>query len=241
MTVHRSVFVTGGNRGIGLATARAFAELGDRVAITYRSGEPPADFTAAGGLAVRCDVTDPEQLEQAYRLIEERHGPVEVLVANAGITRDALLLRMSDEELAAVLDANLTGVFRTVRRALRPMVRARQGRIVLVSSVVALHGAAGQTNYAASKAALVGLARSLVRELGPRGITCNVVAPGLVDTDMTGALPDAQRAAMLDGIPLGRSARPEEIAGVIRFLASARAGYLTGAVIPVDGGSGLGF
>ncbi|GAA1884373.1 3-oxoacyl-[acyl-carrier-protein] reductase [Streptantibioticus ferralitis] len=236
----RSVLVTGGNRGIGLAIARAFAEAGDKVAITYRSGEPPADLSELGVLAVRCDITDPEQVEQAYKEVEDKHGAVEVLVANAGVTRDQLLLRMSEEDFTSVVDTNLTGTFRVVKRAARGMLRARKGRIVLISSVVGLLGSAGQANYAASKAGLVGFARSLARELGSRNITVNVVAPGFVDTDMTRALTDEQRAAILGGVPLGRYAQPEEIAASVRFLSSEDAAYITGAVIPVDGGLGMG-
>ncbi|MGW8397125.1 3-oxoacyl-[acyl-carrier-protein] reductase [Streptomyces lydicus] len=231
----RSVLVTGGNRGIGLAIARAFAEAGDKVAITYRSGEPPAGF-----LAVKCDITDSEQVEQAYKEIEEKQGPVEVLVANAGVTRDQLLMRMSEEDFTSVLETNLTGTFRVVKRANRAMLRARKGRIVLISSVVGLMGAAGQANYAASKAGLVGFARSLARELGSRNITVNVVAPGFVDTDMTRVLSDEQRDSIVKQVPLARYAQPEEIASSVRFLASDEAAYITGAVIPVDGGLGMG-
>lgn len=229
------MLVTGGNRGIGLAIARAFAEGGDNVAVTYRSGEPPE-----GLLGVRCDITDPEQVERAYKEIEERQGAVEVLVANAGITRDQLLLRMSEEDFTSVIDTNLTGTYRVVKRASRAMLRARKGRIVLISSVVGLMGQAGQANYAASKAGLVGFARSLSRELGSRNITCNVVAPGFVDTDMTRALSDEQRADIVKQVPLGRYARTEEVASSVRFLASDAASYITGAVIPVDGGLGMG-
>ncbi|MEU6081745.1 3-oxoacyl-[acyl-carrier-protein] reductase [Streptomyces sp. NPDC047108] len=231
----RSVLVTGGNRGIGLAIARAFADAGDKVAITYRSGEPPEGF-----LAVRCDITDAEQVEQAYKEIEERQGPVEVLVANAGVTRDQLLMRMTEEDFGAVLDTNLTGTFRVVKRANRGMLRAKKGRVVLISSVVGLLGSAGQANYAASKAGLIGFARSLARELGSRNITFNVVAPGFVDTDMTRALGDEQRQNIMGQVPLGRYAKPEEIAATVRFLASDDASYITGAVIPVDGGLGMG-
>jgi 3-oxoacyl-[acyl-carrier protein] reductase len=229
------VLVTGGNRGIGLAIARAFAEAGDKVAVTYRSGEPPEGF-----LGVKCDITDPEQVERAYKEIEEKQGAVEVLVANAGITRDQLLLRMSEEDFASVVDTNLTGTYRVVKRASRAMLRARKGRIVLISSVVGLMGQAGQANYAASKAGLVGFARSLSRELGSRNITCNVVAPGFVDTDMTRVLSDEQRADIVKQVPLGRYAQPDEIASSVRFLASDEAAYITGAVIPVDGGLGMG-
>jgi 3-oxoacyl-[acyl-carrier protein] reductase len=231
----RSVLVTGGNRGIGLAIARAFADAGDKVAITYRSGEPPAGF-----LAVKCDITDPEQVEQAYKEIESEHGPVEVLVANAGVTRDQVLLRMSEDDFTSVLDTNLTGTFRVVKRATRGMLRARKGRIVLISSVVGLLGSAGQANYAASKAGLIGFARSLARELGSRNITVNVVAPGFVDTDMTRVLSDEQRESIVGQVPLGRYAQPEEIAASVRFLSSDAAAYITGAVVPVDGGLGMG-
>lgn len=231
----RSVLVTGGNRGIGLAIARAFADTGDKVAITYRSGEPPAGF-----LAVKCDITDPEQVEQAYKEIEAEHGPVEVLIANAGITKDQLLMRMSEEDFTSVVDTNLTGTFRVVKRANRGMLRARKGRVVLISSVVGLYGGPGQANYAASKAGLVGFARSLARELGSRNITFNVVAPGFVDTDMTKVLTDEQRESIVKQVPLGRYAQPEEVAATVRFLASEDASYITGAVIPVDGGLGMG-
>ncbi|WNI14947.1 3-oxoacyl-[acyl-carrier-protein] reductase [Actinacidiphila sp. ITFR-21] len=237
----RSVLVTGGNRGIGLAIARAFAEAGDdKVAITYRSGLPPAELTDLGVLAVRCDITDPEQVEQAYKEIEAVHGTVEILVANAGITRDQLLIRMTEEDFTTVLDTNLTGTFRVVKRANRGMLRARKGRVVLISSVIGLTGQAGQANYAASKAGLVGFARSLARELGSRNITFNVVAPGFVDTDMTRTLSDEQRAEIVAQVPLGRYAQAEEIAAAVRFLASDDASYITGAVIPVDGGLGMG-
>ncbi|THA22970.1 3-oxoacyl-[acyl-carrier-protein] reductase [Streptomyces sp. A1277] len=236
----RSVLVTGGNRGIGLAIARAFVDHGDKVAITYRSGEPPAALTEAGVLAVRCDITDAEQVEQGYKEIEEKHGNVEVLVANAGITKDQLLMRMSEDDFTSVLDTNLTGTFRVVKRANRGMLRAKKGRVVLISSVVGLLGSAGQANYAASKAGLVGFARSLARELGSRNITCNVVAPGFVDTDMTQVLTEEQRKGIVAQVPLARYARPEEIAAAVRFLASDDASYITGAVIPVDGGLGMG-
>jgi 3-oxoacyl-[acyl-carrier protein] reductase len=240
LTLSRSVLVTGGNRGIGLAIARAFAAAGDAVAVTYRTGEPPKELTDLGCLAVRCDITDPEQVERAYKEIEEKQGPVEVLVANAGVTRDQLLLRMSEEDFATVLDTNLTGTFRVVKRATKKMLRARSGRIVLISSVVGLLGSAGQANYAASKAGLVGFARSLARELGSRNITCNVIAPGFVDTDMTQVLSEEQRANIVSQVPLGRYAQPDEVAASVRFLASDEAAYITGAVIPVDGGLGMG-
>ncbi|GGY13120.1 3-oxoacyl-ACP reductase FabG [Streptomyces djakartensis] len=231
----RSVFVTGGNRGIGLAIARRFAAAGDRVAVTYRGDGPPAD---ANLLAVRCDVTDAGQVEQAFKEAEAAHGPVTVLVANAGITLDRLLLRMSEEDFTSVVDTNLTGAFRVARRAMRGMLGQGHGRIVLISSTAALHGAAGQTNYAAAKAGLVGFARSLTHELGPRDITCNVVAPGLTETDMSHALTDEQRQRLLDLTPAGRPAHPDEVADAVVFLVGA--GYVRGAVIPVDGGAGLG-
>jgi 3-oxoacyl-[acyl-carrier protein] reductase len=231
----RSVLVTGGNRGIGLAIAKAFAAGGDKVAITHRSGEVPE-----GLFGVRCDVTSAEDVERAFGEVEAQHGPVEVLVANAGITRDTLLLRMSDEDFEAVLDTNLGGSFRVAKRASKGMLRLKRGRIVLISSVVGLSGSAGQANYAASKAGLVGFARSVAREIGSRGITCNVVAPGFVETDMTAVLSDDRKAEILKQVPLNRYASTDEIAGVVRFLASEEAGYITGAVIPVDGGLGMG-
>ncbi len=231
----RSVLVTGGNRGIGLAVARAFADAGDLVAVTSRSGQAPE-----GLFAVRCDVTDDASVDAAFTEVEARNGPVEVLVANAGITRDTLLLRMSPEDWAEVLDTNLTGSFRVAKRASKGMLRARRGRLVFISSVVGMLGSAGQANYAASKAGLVGLARSLARELGSRGITANVVAPGFVDTDMTAALDDERKAAILAQVPLGRYADPAEVAAVVRFLASEEAAYVTGALVPVDGGLGMG-
>ncbi|MFE0462377.1 beta-ketoacyl-ACP reductase [Kitasatospora sp. NPDC058965] len=230
----RSVLVTGGNKGIGLAIARGLAAAGDRVAVTYRT-DPPADF-----LAVQCDVTDPEQVEKAFAQVEQAHGPVEVLVANAGMTRDRLLLRMAEEDFTSVLDTNLTGVFRVVKRAAKGMLRARGGRIVVISSAVALRGEAGQANYAASKAGLIGFARSLARELGPRGITVNVVAPGLTDTAMISVLSEEQRAGLIEETPLRRLGRPEEIAAAVRFLASPEAAFITGAVLPVDGGAAMG-
>jgi 3-oxoacyl-[acyl-carrier protein] reductase len=233
--VTRSVLVTGGNRGIGLAIARAFSAAGDKVAITYRSGEPPE-----GLFGVRCDVTDQTAVEAAFDSVESQQGPVEVLVANAGITRDTLLLRMAEDDFTAVLDTNLTGSYRVAKRAARSMLRARRGRLIFISSVVGLLGSAGQANYAASKAGLVGLARSLARELGSRHITANVVAPGFVSTDMTDALPEERRAEILAAVPLGRYATADEIAAVVRFLAGEDAAYITGAVIPVDGGLGMG-
>ncbi|WP_055587759.1 3-oxoacyl-[acyl-carrier-protein] reductase [Peterkaempfera griseoplana] len=236
----RSVLVTGGNRGIGLAIAQAFAEAGDKVAITSRSGEVPEVLAKYDVLAVRCDITDAQQVEDAFKEIEEKQGRVEVLVANAGITKDTLLLRMSEDDFASVLDTNLTGTFRVVKQAARGMLRARKGRVVLISSVVGLTGSAGQANYAASKAGLVGFARSLARELGSRNITVNVVAPGFVDTDMTAVLDDERRAEILSGVPLGRYAAPAEIASAVRFLSSDDAAYITGAVVPVDGGLGMG-
>jgi len=231
----RSVLVTGGNRGIGLAIARAFAAAGDQVAITYRSGEPPE-----GLYGVRCDVTDAEQVDRAFDEVAEHQGPVEVLVANAGITQDTLLLRMSDAEWDAVIDTNLSGSFRVARRAAKGMLRLKRGRIVFISSVVGLLGSAGQVNYAASKSGLVGMARSIARELGSRGITANVVAPGFVETEMTASLPADTQAQYKAAIPLQRYASADEVASVVRFLASAEAGYVTGALIPVDGGLGMG-
>ena len=231
----RSVLVTGGNRGIGRAIAAAFVASGDKVAVTVRSGEPPE-----GTLGVKCDVTDPDSVEAAFAQVEEAHGPVEVLVANAGVTRDTLLLRMSEEDWSTVIETNLTGSYRVAKRAAKGMLRLRRGRIVLISSVVGLLGSAGQVNYAASKAGLVGVARSMARELGSRGITTNVVAPGFVETEMTAVLPDEKQAEYKSQIPLGRYASTEEVAGVVHWLASDAAGYVTGAVIPVDGGLGMG-
>ena len=230
----RVVLVTGGNRGIGLACAQAFAALGDRVAVTYRT--EPVD----GLMSVRCDVTSADEVDVAFKEIEDDLGKVEVLVANAGITRDNLLLRMSEDDFVSVVDTNLAGAFRAVKRAVPGMLRARYGRIVLISSVVGLRGSGGQVNYAASKSGLVGLARSLVRELGSRDITANVVAPGFVETDMTSGLSDDRRAEILRSVPLGRMAAAAEVAGVVTWLASPAAAYVTGAVIPVDGGLGMG-
>jgi 3-oxoacyl-[acyl-carrier protein] reductase len=231
----RSVLVTGGNRGIGLAIARSFAEAGDRVTVTYRSGEPPEGLTG-----VRCDVTDPESVDAAFAEVEAAQGPVEVLVANAGVTRDQLIMRMSEEDFASVVETNLAGSWRVAKRASKGMLRLKRGRVVFISSVVGLLGSAGQSNYAASKAGLVGLARSLARELGSRGITFNVVAPGFVETDMTAALPEDLQKTYLGQIPLGRFASTDEVARVVRFLAGDDAAYVTGAVIPVDGGLGMG-
>ncbi|MGN6578329.1 MAG: 3-oxoacyl-[acyl-carrier-protein] reductase [Nocardioides sp.] len=231
----RSVLVTGGNRGIGKAIAEAFVAAGDQVAITYRSGEPPA-----GVLGVKCDVTDPEAVDAAFAEVEAAHGPVEVLVANAGITRDTLVLRMSEGDWGDVIDTNLSGSFRVAKRAAKGMLRLRRGRIIFISSVVGLLGSAGQVNYAASKAGLVGMARSLARELGSRSITANVVAPGFVETEMTEVLPEEKKAEYRAQIPLQRYASTEEIASVVSWLASDGAAYVTGAVIPVDGGLGMG-
>jgi NAD(P)-dependent dehydrogenase (short-subunit alcohol dehydrogenase family) len=230
----RVVLVTGGNRGIGLAIARAFAEAGDRVAVTSRGGDVDGFFT------VPCDVTSAEDVDAAFSAIEAGLGPVEVLVANAGITADGLLLSMNDDAFMRVVDTNLGGAYRVARRATSKMIRARRGRIILISSVVALTGSAGQTNYAASKAGLVGFARSLARELGGRNVTVNVVSPGFVTTDMTDALPEARRQEILGQVPLKRMAAPGEVAAAVRYLASEEAGYVTGAVIPVDGGLGMG-
>ena len=230
----RVVLVTGGNRGIGLATARAFTDAGDRVAITYRE-KPVEEF-----FAVRCDVTSGEQVDAAFTQVEEELGPVEVLVSNAGINADQLLLSMKEDGWLSVIDANLNGAYRVARRATSKMIRSRKGRIIFMSSVVGLLGSPGQTNYAASKAGLVGLARSLAREIGGRGVTVNVVAPGFVTTDMTAGLPDARRAEILDQVPLKRMASPEEVAAAVLFLASENAAYITGAVLPVDGGLGMG-
>ena len=236
----RVVLVTGGNRGIGLAIAQAFVAEGDRVAITSRSGELPAELAGSDVLVVTADVTDTASIDAAFDRIEAELGPVEVVVANAGITRDGLILRMSDEDISAVVDTNLVGALRVARRAAKGMVRLRRGRLVFVSSVVGLLGSAGQANYAASKAGLVGVARSLARELGSRGITANVVTPGFVDTDMTAVLSDERRAEITGAVPLGRYASPAEVAGTVVFLASDAAAYITGAVLPVDGGLGMG-
>ena len=236
MSEPRTVLVTGGNRGIGLAIARCFEEGGDRVAITHRSGTAPD-----GLVGVRCDVTDSASVDAAFTEAEERlGGPVEVVVANAGVTKDTLLMRMSDEDWDTVVDTNLAGAFRCARRASKGMIRLRRGRIILISSVVGLYGGPGQANYAASKAGLVGLARSITRELGGRGITANVVAPGFIETDMTAELPEDTRKTYQAAIPAGRFATPGEVAATVRFLASPEAAYISGAVIPVDGGLGMG-
>ena len=232
----RNVLVTGGNRGIGLAIARAFVEGGDNVVITNRKGDAPE-----GLQAVKCEVTDTESVNAAFDEAEQlRGGPVDVLVANAGITRDTLLMRMSDEEFDDVIATNLAGAFKCARRASKGMIRLRRGRIIFISSVVGLYGAPGQANYAASKSGLVGLARSITRELGGRGITANVVSPGFIDTEMTQSLPEKVRESYLAAIPAGRFAEPEEVASVVRFIASPEAAYISGAVIPVDGGVGMG-
>ncbi len=231
----RSVLVTGGNRGIGLAIAQSFAAQGDRVAATYRGSPPPE-----GLLGVRCDVTDVDAVDAAFAAAEAEHGPVEVLVSNAGVNDDTLLLRMSEQQFADVIDTNLTAAYRVAKRAAAGMLRMRRGRMIFISSVVGLSGSAGQANYAASKAGLVGLARSIARELGGRGITANVVAPGFVDTDMTRALPEKRRAQILGEIPMGRYGTLDEMAGVVTFLAGDTGGYITGAVLPVDGGIGMG-
>jgi 3-oxoacyl-[acyl-carrier protein] reductase len=233
--VSRSVLVTGGNRGIGRAIAEAFVAQGDKVAVTSRSGDAPE-----GAFAVHCEVTDPESVDAAFVAVEEHQGPVEVLVANAGITRDTLLLRMSDDDWTSVLETNLGGSWRVAKRAAKGMLRLRRGRIVFISSVVGLLGSPGQVNYAASKSGLVGMARSIARELGSRSITANVVAPGFIETDMTAVLPEEQQAAYREQIPLGRMGTATEVADAVTWLASDRAGYVTGAVIPVDGGLGMG-
>jgi 3-oxoacyl-[acyl-carrier protein] reductase len=233
--VSRSVLVTGGGRGIGLAIAQRFAAGGDQVAVTYRGTPPPE-----GLLAVKCDVTSTTEIDAAFKAAEDAHGPVQVLVSNAGITKDGLLLRMSEDDFTSVLDANLTAAYRVAKRAAQGMLRARSGRIILISSVVGLMGQAGQVNYAASKAGLVGLARSLARELGSRSITVNVVAPGPITTDMTAVLSDDLKNQMTERVPLGRFGTADEVAGAVAFLASPDGAYITGAVLPVDGGLGMG-
>ncbi|MFZ2175717.1 MAG: 3-oxoacyl-ACP reductase FabG1 [Rhodococcus sp. (in: high G+C Gram-positive bacteria)] len=231
----RSVLVTGGNRGIGLAVARRLAADGHKVAVTHRgSGAPEGLF------GVQCDVTDAESIDRAFKEVEAHQGPVEVLVSNAGITDDTLIMRMSDEQFTKVIDANLTGAFRVAKRATRSMLRARFGRFIFLGSVVGLAGGPGQVNYAASKAGVVGIARSLTRELGSRSITANVVAPGFIDTDMTAAMEDKYRDMAVQAIPLQRVGQPEDVAAVVSFLASDDSAYVSGAVIPVDGGLGMG-
>jgi len=231
----RSVLVTGGNRGIGLAIARRLAADGDTVTVTSRSGEP-----VDGLEVVRCDVRDVASVDAAFGDVEKAQGPVEVLVANAGVTRDQLLALMSEDDFGVVLDTNLAGAYRVAKRAVRGMMKMRRGRLIFISSVVGLYGSAGQANYAASKAGLVGLARSLARELGSRGITANVIAPGFVDSDMTAVLSQDRKAAVLSAVPLARFASADEVAAAVAFLAGQDAAYITGAVIPVDGGLGMG-
>ena len=235
MTTPRTVLVTGGNRGIGKAIAEEFIAQGHRVAVTVRSGAGPE-----GALSVVADVTDAASLDAAFAQIEEKLGAVEVLVANAGITRDTLLMRMTDEEFDEVIDTNLSGTFRVLKRATKGMIKGKFGRVIFIGSVVGLLGSAGQVNYSASKSALVGMARSITRELGARGITANVVAPGFIDTDMTAALPEEQVAEYKRKIPAGRFAQPSEVAKVVAWLARDEAAYISGAVIPVDGGLGMG-
>jgi len=233
--VGRSVLVTGGNRGIGLAIARRLAADGDSVTITSRSGEP-----VEGLNVVQCDVRDSASVEAAFTAVEKEQGPVEVAVANAGITKDTLLALLSEDAFNDVLDTNLTGAYRVAKRAVRPMMKMRRGRLIFISSVVGLYGSPGQANYAASKAGLVGLARSLARELGSRGITANVIAPGFVDSDMTAVLPQERKSAILAAVPLGRLGAADEVAGAVAFVAGPDAAYISGAVIPVDGGLGMG-
>ncbi len=231
----RVVLITGGSRGIGLATAQRFAALGDRVAVTYNSSPPPDGF-----FAVKCDVTSTAEVDAAFTAVEQHFGPVEILVSNAGMTKDMLILRMSESDFSDVIDANLTAAYRVAKRAAQGMLKARKGRIIFVSSVVGLLGSAGQANYSASKSGLIGLARSIARELGSRSITANVVAPGPVATDMLAELSEDRRQALTAAVPLGRLASPDEIAGTIAFLASSDAAFITGAIIPVDGGLGMG-
>lgn len=231
----RVVLVTGGNRGIGLSIARKFQEAGDTVVVTSRSGEP-----ISGLHVVKCDVSSTDSVEASFNEIEQKYGQVDVAVANAGITRDGLIMRMSDDDIEDVINTNLYGAIRVARRASKTMMKARKGRLIFISSVVGLMGSAGQVNYAASKSGLVGAARSLARELGSRGVTANVIAPGFVDTDMTAELTEERKKEIVGNVPLGRYASPEEIAEVVKFIASEEAGYITGAVIPVDGGLGMG-
>ena len=234
-TTPKTVLVTGGNRGIGYEIAKEFKAAGHNVCVTYRSGDAPEEV-----FAVEADVRDSSSITEAFKTIEEQFGPVEVLIANAGITRDTLLLRMKEEDFTDVIDTNLTGSFRVVQRAIKGMLKIKRGRIILVSSVVGLYGSPGQVNYSSSKAALVGMARSITRELGGRNITANVVAPGFINTAMTEVLPEETKQNYLDTIPAKRFAEPEEVARVIRWLASDEANYISGAVIPVDGGLGMG-
>jgi beta-ketoacyl ACP reductase len=233
--VGRSVLVTGGNRGIGLAIARAFEEQGDKVAVTYRGKPAPESL-----LGVRCDVTDTGQVDAAFKEVEDAQGPVEVLVSNAGITDDTLLMRMSEDQFTRVLDANLTGAYRVAKRACRGMLKARWGRMIFISSVVGMTGGPGQVNYAASKAGLIGVSRSIVREMGNRNITANVITPGFISTEMTDAVSDERRKMILGQVPAGRYGGTDEVAAAVTFLASDVAGYITGAVLPVDGGLGMG-
>jgi beta-ketoacyl ACP reductase len=233
--VGRSVLITGGNRGIGLAIAHAFAANGDKVAVTYRGKPPPESL-----FGVRCDVTDADQVDAAFKEVEQAQGAVEVLVSNAGITDDTLLMRMSEDQFTRVLDANLTGAYRVAKRACRGMLKARWGRMIFISSVVGMTGGPGQINYAASKAGLIGVARSIVREMGNRNITANVIAPGFISTEMTDAVSDERRELILGQVPAGRYGGTDEVAAAVTFLASDAAGYVTGAVLPVDGGLGMG-
>lgn len=235
MATVRTVLITGGNRGIGRAIAEEFIAAGHRVAVTVRSGAGPD-----GSLSVKADVTDAASIDAAFKEVEEKLGPVEILVANAGITRDTLLMRMTDEEFEEVINTNLTGVFRVLKRATMGMIKAKFGRVIFIGSVVGLLGSAGQVNYSAAKSALVGMARSITRELGGRGITANVIAPGFIDTDMTAELPEEQQADYKRRIPAGRFAAPSEVAKAVAWIASDDAAYISGAVIPVDGGLGMG-
>jgi NAD(P)-dependent dehydrogenase (short-subunit alcohol dehydrogenase family) len=235
----RIVLVTGGNRGIGLGCAKAFLKGGDRVVVTYRSA-PPAELDGENVLAIRCDITSPEDVEALFTQVEETWGPVEVLVANAGITQDSLLMRMSEDQWDAVLDTNLKAAWRFAKRASRGMMKARSGRMVFISSVVGYYGSPGQANYGASKAGLIGLARSITRELGGKGVTANIVAPGPVQTDMIEALGEEGAARLTDLVPLKRAATTEEVAAAVTFLASSEASYISGAILPVDGGMAMG-